>query len=493
MKNKPYTHDWREQFAILFLPLNAALNRRQLLWCGALPWLALPLQAAAQDALTERGAGAAAVPNAAANPGAAKQPAPTATQRASQRPRATVRPGVQLAFPRDHGAHPGFRTEWWYATGSLHTQDGQSLGFQLTFFRTRTDVADGGDALAGAAQGQGLGQAPAQAQAQMQGQPGGAGQPLGRFAPRQLLLAHAALTDVAAHQLWHGQRIARWNGDPTARPASAALADTHIQLADWALQRHALPGGHSRYVAQLGDADVAYQLELTTTQPLLLQGQAGYSRKGPDAAHASHYYSQPQLAVSGTVQRKGRTQTVTGTAWLDHEWSETLMPADAVGWDWIGMNLHNGAALTAFRLRRADGTAVWASGSWRAGPQAAASPVAPSKASATVSTAASPHALPAASTAAQAFGPHDVVWQPLAWWVSPLSGARYPVRWAVVTPAGRFEVHARVDAQELDSRATTGAIYWEGLSDLIDPATGHRVGQGYLEMTGYAQRLVLGP
>lgn len=468
MKNKPSSHDWREQFAIHFLPLNAALNRRQLLWCGALPWLALPLQAAAQDALTERGADAAAVPNAAANPGAAKQPAPTETQRASQRPRATVRPGVQLAFPRDHGAHPGFRTEWWYATGSLHTQDGQSLGFQLTFFRTRTDVSDGGDALAGA------------------------GQPPGRFAPRQLLLAHAALTDVAAHQLWHGQRMARWNGDPTARPASAALADTHIQLADWALQRHALSGGRSRYVAQLGDADVAYQLELTTTQPLLLQGQAGYSRKGPDAAHASHYYSQPQLAVSGTVQRKGRTQTVTGTAWLDHEWSETLMPADAVGWDWIGMNLHNGAALTAFRLRRADGTAVWAGGSWRAGPQAAASPVAPSKASATVSTAASPHALSAASTAAQAFEPHDVVWQPLAWWVSPLSGARYPVRWAVTTPAGRFEVHARVDAQELDSRATTGAIYWEGLSDLIDPATGHRVGQGYLEMTGYAQRLVLG-
>ena len=113
-------------------------------------------------------------------------------------------------------------------------------------------------------------------------------------------------------------------------------------------------------------------------------------------------------------------------------------------------------------------------------------------ASATVSTAASPHSEFATSAAAQAFGPQEVVWQPFAWWVSPLSGARYPVRWAVATPAGRFEVHARVDAQELDSRATTGAIYWEGLSDLIDPASGERVGQGYLEMTGYAQRLVLG-
>ena len=423
-------------------------NRRQLLWCCALPWVAQPLQATAALASTADGrAGPAVAPDAAAPhlavPGAAAVPS------AAAYPPAVVRPGVRLAFPRDHGAHPGFRTEWWYATGSVNTQAGEALGFQLTFFRTRIDVGNQGEAHTGPV----------------------LGQPLPRFAPRQLLLAHAAITDVAARQLWHGQRIARWNGDPAASPSFAALADTHIRLVDWALQRHPLPGGHSRYTATLGDADVAYQLELATTQPLLLQGNAGYSRKGPDATHASHYYSQPQLAVTGTVQRKGRTQPVTGTAWLDHEWSETLMPADAVGWDWIGMNLHNGAALTAFRLRRADGTAVWAGGSWRAGPQPAAS-VGP--------------------TASQSFGPQEVVWQPLAWWVSPLSGARYPVRWAVATPAGRFEVHARIDAQELDSRATTGAIYWEGLSNLIDPANGERVGQGYLEMTGYAQRLVLG-
>ena len=467
--------------------MNNDPNRRQLLWCCALPWLVQPLQAAAALAATaDRRAGPAVAPDAAAPhlavPGAAAVPS------AAAYPPAVVRPGVRLAFPRDHGAHPGFRTEWWYATGSVNTQAGEALGFQLTFFRTRIDVGNEGGAHTG----------PVMVQ------------PPPRFAPRQLLLAHAAITDVAARQLWHGQRIARWNGDPAARPSFAALADTHIRLVDWALQRHPLPGGHSRYTATLGDADVAYQLELATTQPLLLQGNAGYSRKGPDATHASHYYSQPQLAVTGTVQRKGRTQPVTGTAWLDHEWSETLMPADAVGWDWIGMNLHNGAALTAFRLRRADGTAVWAGGSWRAGPQpaasagsaeattrsalavATASAVAPSKATANVSTAGSSRTVPATSATAQAFGADEVVWQPLAWWVSPLSGARYPVRWAVATPAGRFEVHARVDAQELDSRATTGAIYWEGLSDLIDPASGQRVGQGYLEMTGYAQRLVLG-
>jgi predicted secreted hydrolase len=375
------------------------------------------------------------------------------------KPLAVVRPDTRLRFPRDHGAHPDFRTEWWYATGVLRTPAGEELGFQLTFFRSRVDEAEGRN----------------RATATSAASPSPA---LGRFAPRQLLFAHAAVTDVAARQMWHGQRMARWNGEPTARPAFAMLADTHVSLADWHLQRHDLPGGHSRYVARLGDADMAYQLDLATTQPLLLQGQAGYSRKGPDASHASHYYSQPHLRVTGSLQRRARVEAVTGIAWLDHEWSETLMPADAVGWDWIGMNLHNGAALTAFRLRRADGTAVWAGGSWRTGPAPASpGPVA---------------SLGAADATAQAFGPNDVVWQPLAWWVSPLSGARYPVRWALVTPVGRFEVHARVDAQELDSRATTGAVYWEGLSDLVDPVAGQRVGQGYLEMTGYTQRLELG-
>ena len=424
------------------VPLSVVVNRRACLWAGAglcLPaWPGGVLGAQAQQP--------------------AAQPVPAKSL-------AVVRPDTRLRFPRDHGAHPDFRTEWWYATGVLRTPAGEELGFQLTFFRSRVDEAQGRNLSMAAST---LGGA----------HPASQSPSVGRFAPRQLLFAHAAVTDVAARQMWHGQRMARWNGDPTARPAFATVADTHVSLADWHLQRHDLPGGHSRYVARLGDADMAYQLDLATTQPLLLQGQAGYSRKGPDASHASHYYSQPHLRVTGSLQRRARVETVTGIAWLDHEWSETLMPDDAVGWDWIGMNLDNGAALTAFRLRRADGTAVWAGGSWRSGPATAGTGRVASHG--------------AADATAQAFGPNEVVWQPLAWWNSPLSGARYPVRWALVTPAGRFEVHARVDAQELDSRATTGAVYWEGLSDLIDPVTGRRVGQGYLEMTGYTQRLSLG-
>ncbi len=354
--------------------------------------------------------------------------------------KAKAAPVVQrrtLVFPRDHGAHPDHRTEWWYATGRVQTASGDELGFQVTFFRSR---------------GIATAQEPT---------------PPSRFAPRQLLFAHAALSDVRRQHLWHAQALTRWNGSPTAQGAVAALDDTDVRLQGWWLRRTV-----RGYEAHLGDAQAALNLQLTPTQALLLQGDEGYSRKGPDPLQASHYYSLPHLRVSGTVRRPQRggearpspPESVTGWAWLDHEWSETLLHPEAVGWDWIGMNLHDGAALTAFRLRRADGSAVWAGGSWRAG----------------------------GSTAVRSFAAQEVQWQPLAWWQSPLSNARYPVRWRIHTPVGSFEVRAKFEAQELDSRASTGAIYWEGLSELRDADTSTMRGFGYLEMTGYAQRLRLG-
>ena len=146
------------------------------------------------------------------------------------------------------------------------------------------------------------------------------------------------------------------------------------------------------------------------------------------------------------------------------------MPPQAVGWDWIGMNLNDGSALTAFRLRDKAGGTVWAGGSWRA--PGAALPV--------------------------VFGPDQVVFTPERFWKSAASGTTYPVQWSVDVPAGpaganiaqRFTVRTVIDNQELDSSRSTGAIYWEGLSELLD-AQGQPVGQGYLEMTGYAKPLSL--
>ncbi|MBC7957822.1 MAG: carotenoid 1,2-hydratase [Cytophagales bacterium] len=329
-----------------------------------------------------------------------------------------------LVFPADFGAHPGARTEWWYLTGAL--QAGEHLfGFQLTFFRSRTGLA---------------------------------ADHASRFAAQQLVFAHAALSDVKAARMRHDQRIARAGFGI----AEAAEGDTQVVLRDWSLKREGAAGA-SRYLAQAGSDSAGFRLALTlaTTQPVLLQGEAGLSRKAPQPEVVSHYYSQPQLAASGTLTLDGRALPVQGRAWLDHEWSNTLLAPQAVGWDWVGMNLDDGSALTAFRLRRADGSTLYAGGSLRA-----------------------------PGGAVRNFQPGEVNFSPGRSWLSPVSQARYPVQWTVQTPAGHHAVNALFDAQELDSRHSTGAFYWEGLSELRND-TGQRIGRGYLEMTGYADALRL--
>lgn len=338
-----------------------------------------------------------------------------------------VQPGRVPHFPRDHGAHPGARTEWWYATGWIGTEASPTHGFQITFFRTRTGLAADNRS---------------------------------RFAARQLLFAHAALTEIGPRRHLHAQRIARWNGDPTAALAHAQVADGAVRIADWSLR-------HEDGVWQLSApaGDFALQLQLQARQPPLLQGDNGYSRKGPEVTQASLYYSQPQLGVSGSVRADKRELKVgganAGRAWLDHEWSEQILHPQAVGWDWIGINLFDGSALTAFVLRRRDGSALWAGGSFRA-----------------------------VGRPSRSFGPAEVQMRAGRLWTSPASNAIYPVEWAVLTPAGRHMLRALTDAQELDSRTSTGTIYWEGLAELLD-ASGQRVGLGYLEMTGYSGSLRL--
>jgi predicted secreted hydrolase len=373
-----------------------------------------------------------------------------------------IAPGRRLRFPRDFGAHPGARTEWWYVTGWLAAAPGSApgadppralLGFQITFFRSRTDVDRRHPS---------------------------------RFAATQLLFAHAAISDLrdpARPRLRHDERIARAGFGV----AEAALDDTRLRLADWSMRRE--PDldakGHSRYVVSAASdaAAFGYDLEITSTQPVLLQGDAGFSRKGPLIEQASHYYSQPQLAVRGRVRLDDQRLAVAGTAWMDHEWSETLLADDAVGWDWIGMNLFDGRSLTAFQLRRADGSALWAGGSARPASGTTAAPTRqPAQTGQTAQT------VPAMQ--GRSFAPDELSFKPGRIWRSPASRAAYPVEWTIDTPAGRFIVRSLFDDQELDSRGSTGSIYWEGLSDLFD-TEGRRVGRGYLEMTGYAARLRL--
>ena len=295
-----------------------------------------------------------------------------------------VIPGRRLQFPRDHGAHPEFRVEWWYVTGWL----AGPLGFQITFFRARPEDASDNPS---------------------------------NFNPQQILFAHAALSDPKRGRLVHDQRAARAGFSL----AHAELDRTGVWIDDWLLELN----GH-RYDAQIAGRDFSFDLSFFAQQ-LVLQGEQGYSRKGRRPHEASYYYSRPQLNVLGKVN--GRD--VEGTAWLDHEWSSAYMAPEAAGWDWCGINLFDGGSLMGFRMRDKAGGVHFAS--------------------------------------------PNTTFQVARTWRSPRTGVEYPVEMQV----NDLVLKPLMDDQELDSRASTGTIYWEGAVRAFRKES--EVGRGYLELTGY--------
>ena len=295
-----------------------------------------------------------------------------------------VMPGKKLVFPRDHGAHPEFRIEWWYVTGWL---DGP-VGFQITFFRSRPEEDSANPSA---------------------------------FNPRQVLFAHAAISDPKRGRLVHDERAARAGFSL----AHAETDRTGVWIDDWHLELHG-----SRYKASIAARDFRLELNLFAG-PVVLQGESGYSRKGHRPGEASYYYSRPHLNVIG--QLDGRS--VGGSAWLDHEWSSAYLAPEAAGWDWAGINLFDQGSLMAFRMRGKDGGVHYA--------------------------------------------PPGNRFRPLRTWRSPRTGAVYPVSMEV----NGLRLEPLMDDQELDSRASTGTVYWEGAVDAF--AQGNRLGQGYLELTGY--------
>ena len=302
-----------------------------------------------------------------------------------------VTPGRRFAFPSDDGAHPQFRTEWWYVTGWL----GDAMGFQVTFFRARPEEETDNPSA---------------------------------FNPRQIVLAHAALSDPRRGRLVHDERAARAG----LGLAGADLDRARVWIDDWSLEQQG-----SRFHARVGAREFALDLDFTATGEPLLQGEAGFSRKGHRPAEASYYYSRPQLVVTG----KANGEAVRGTAWLDHEWSSAYLAPEAAGWDWTGINLFDGRSLMAFRMRGRNG--------------------------------------------AVHFSPPGVSMKPLRWWQSPRTGVRYPVAMEV----NGLRLEPLLDDQELDSRASTGTIYWEGAVRALD---GEReLGRGYLELTGYWKPMTL--
>jgi predicted secreted hydrolase len=302
-----------------------------------------------------------------------------------------VTPNPRFIFPRDHGAHPEYRVEWWYVTGWLESLSGP-VGFQITFFRARPEEASDNPS---------------------------------KFNPGQILFAHAALSDPKRGRLAHDQRAARAGFSL----AHAELDRTGVWIDDWRLE---LRG--KRYEAKIVARDFEFDFSLFAG-PLVLQGDGGFSRKGHRPQEASYYYSRPHMHVVGKLNGGD----VEGTAWLDHEWSSAYMAPEAGGWDWCGINLFDGGSLMAFQMRGKNGGVHYA--------------------------------------------PPGVSFKPLRIWKSPRTGVEYPVAMSLQTAGHSLVLKPLLDDQELDSRASTGTIYWEGAVRALSKDT--EIGRGYLELTGY--------
>ncbi|MEO8675654.1 MAG: lipocalin-like domain-containing protein [Casimicrobiaceae bacterium] len=327
-----------------------------------------------------------------------------------------VEPGHPLRFPRDHGSHPDFRVEWWYVTGWLADGQGNEYGVQVTFFRHRPRVAEDNPSA---------------------------------FAPRQLLFAHAALADPGFKRLRHDQRAARIGFGL----AEASEDSTRIVIGDWSLSLV-----EDVYRTKIAARDFALDLAFSAAPSVLLNGDAGYSRKGPLPRNSSFYYSRPQLSATGTIAIEGKAVAVNGRAWLDHEWSSDVMAPAAAGWDWAGINFADGGALMAFRMRDKSGGALWAGGTQHS-----------------------------AEGRVRALAPGDVRFIPRRTWRSPRTGVEYPVAMTLHAGGGAYALDPLLDDQELDSSASTGAIYWEGA--VRASGAGGESGRGYLELTGYGAPL----
>ena len=310
----------------------------------------------------------------------------------------------QLEFPADHGAHPQFRSEWWYFTGNLATDAGRHFGFQVTFFRFALSP-----------------------------------QPMAResaWAADQAWMAHFTLTDTESGRFFTAERFGRG----ALGIAGANALPFRVWLDNWQAVSLEPKDGLFPLRLEAQDEPAAIELELTAVKPLVLQGRDGWDRKGPEPGNASYYYSFMRLAAQGHLNIGDQRFEVEGAAWMDREWSSNALGADLAGWDWFSLQLSDGSELMYYRLRRRDGTA---------GPFSSGTIV-----------------LPKGEKIALAGD--EVRLQVRRYWQSPRGNHRYPVAWSVQVPSRglALEIEPRVDDQELDLtvRYWDGAIRARGIS-----------------------------
>lgn len=322
-----------------------------------------------------------------------------------------------FTFPEDHGPHPDFRTEWWYVTGNLDGPAGEAFGFELTLFRIALTPPDSADA------------------------------DTTGWQTRQLFMGHFGLLDGPARRFRAFERFGRG----AAGLAGAQAAPFRVWLDDWEIAEG--PGGMPEMRLAAAEGDTGVRLALVPQKPMVLQGNQGLSQKGAGAGNASYYYAYTRLGATGEVTTPGGTFTVTGTAWMDREWSTSALDSAQVGWDWFALQLDDGRDLMYYQLRERSG---------------AASPF-------SKGTLVAPDGTPRGLTR------DEVRLDVTRRWTSPHSGAVYPAGWTLAIPGENLtlQITPVIDDQELN----VSVRYWEGAVRVEGP--GGLTGRGYVEMTGY--------
>jgi predicted secreted hydrolase len=333
-----------------------------------------------------------------------------------------------LHWPRDHGSHPEYETEWWYTTGDLTDGAGRRFGYQVTIFRRGLEAGP-----------------PAPEES--------------RLRPREIFAANVAVVDVSSGVMSKSERVRRG----CAGLAGADETDLHAWVEDWRIDR-TQEGTLRLHAADIAQG-LALDLELEPEKPLVLHGTGGVSQKSAAPGNASIYSSWTRLRTRGTIQI-GRWNmpalpsfSVMGESWYDHEFGSSQLGSDVAGWDWFGLRLNDGRELMLYRMRTSNGDSS------------------PSSAGTLVERDGSTRAL----------GPADFRVVPAAIWKSTLTRAAYPIAWKIAVPSAGIDgrVEARLGNCEFDARASVGLIYWEGPVSL----SGSVEGSGYLELTGYSAPL----
>ena len=332
-------------------------------------------------------------------------------------------------FPRDHGAHPGFRTEWWYYTGNLTAESGQDFGFQLTIFRRQISP------------------------------PGSSNKRLSdtsAWRTQQIYLGHAAISDITAQKHFFEEEIARGALDLAGVAQSNEV--TRIFLKQWSIQiedtTHRLTASTPRFTIELSMEPLK--------QPVA-HGDRGYSVKGDSPERASCYYSFTRLKTSGTITVEGRSYSVAGLSWMDHEFSSAPLQTNISGWDWFSLQLSDNTELMAFLFRQEDG---------KLNPASSGTLI-----------------LPDGQHRHLAFDDFKITSQDT--WQSPHSGAIYPQNWQVDIPGENIilSVVSRFSEQEMRTEESTNVTYWEGRVSVVGCVVGKPVnGMGYVELTGYSKK-----